>query len=82
MLIPTMVIGILGFAGSISQYGGIFGFLVMLVPFSHAIVILNGILSGVATPLSLLGNISYLLGFTIVFLIIGAKLFEREAIIA
>ncbi len=82
MLVPTMVIGILGFTGSLTQYGGLFGFFIMVIPFSHAIVILNGILSGVADPIGLLGNVAYMIGFTIVFLIIGAKLFEREAIIA
>ncbi len=82
LLLPTMVIGMLGFTGSILQYGGVFGFIVMAVPFSHAIVFLNGVLSGVATPASLLFNVLYMLGFTVVFLIIGAKLFEREAIIS
>ena len=82
MLVPTMVLGILGFTGSLLQYGGLFGLFILAVPFSHAIIILNGILSGVANPISLLGNIAYMIGFTIVFLIIGAKLFEREAIIA
>ncbi|MGY5860979.1 MAG: ABC transporter permease [Candidatus Thorarchaeota archaeon] len=82
LLVPTMVIGILGFTGSILQYGGIFGLIVLAIPFSHAIIFLNGVLSGTATPIGLLGNVAYLLGFTIVFMVIGAKLFEREAIIA
>ncbi len=82
LLVPTMVIGILGFTGSILQYGGIFGLFVLAIPFSHAIIFLNGVLSGAATPLSLFGNVLYLLIFTVVFLVIGAKLFEREAIIA
>jgi ABC-2 type transport system permease protein len=81
LLVPTMVIGILGFTGSVNQYGGLFGLFVLAIPFSHAIMFLNGVLSGAATPLSLLGNVAYLLTFTIVFLVIGAKLFEREAII-
>jgi ABC-type multidrug transport system permease subunit len=82
LLIPTFVVGILGFVGSIEQYGGLFGFFVLAIPFTHAVIILNGVLSGVATPLSLLGNILYLVAFTFVFLIIGAKMFEREAIIS
>ncbi|TXT54839.1 MAG: conserved membrane protein of unknown function [Candidatus Thorarchaeota archaeon] len=82
LLVPTMVIGILGFTGSILQYGGLFGFAILLIPFSHAIMFLNGVLSGVATPTMLIGNVAYLLAFTIAFLIIGAKAFEREAIIA
>jgi ABC-2 type transport system permease protein len=82
LLVPTTVIGMLAFTGSITQYGGIFGAFVLVIPFTHAIIFLNGVLSGVATPISLLGNILYMLVFTIVFLIIGAKLFEREAIIA
>ncbi|MHA2140837.1 MAG: ABC transporter permease [Candidatus Thorarchaeota archaeon] len=82
LLVPTMVIGILGFTGSILQYGGLFGLFVLAIPFTHAILFLNGVLSGAATGASLLGNVAYMLGFTFVFLIIGAKLFEREAIIA
>ncbi|MHA2323590.1 MAG: ABC transporter permease [Candidatus Thorarchaeota archaeon] len=82
LLVPTMVIGILGFAGSISQVGGIFGLFVMLIPFSHAIMFLNGVLSPAPDPISLIINIVYMLGFTIVFLILGARAFEREAIIA
>ncbi|MFX1606669.1 MAG: ABC transporter permease [Promethearchaeota archaeon] len=82
LLVPTMVIGILGFAGSISQVGGVFGFFVMLIPFSHAIMFLNGVLSPAPDPISLVINIVYMLGFTIVFLILGARAFEREAIIA
>ncbi|MGY5852835.1 MAG: ABC transporter permease, partial [Candidatus Thorarchaeota archaeon] len=82
LLVPTMVIGILGFTGSISNFGGLFGMFVMAIPFTHAVLILEGALTGAASLTSLIGNISYLLGFTIVFLIIGARLFEREAIIA
>jgi ABC-type Na+ efflux pump permease subunit len=81
LLVPTMVIGILGFTGSILQYGGLFGLFVLAIPFSHAVLFLNGVLSGAATTASLLVNVAYMLGFAIVFLIIGAKLFEREAII-
>ncbi len=82
LLVPTMVIGILGFAGSLSQLSGVFGFVVMLIPFSHAIMFLNGVLSPAPDPISLIINIVYMLGFTVVFLILGAKAFEREAIIA
>ncbi|NHJ13766.1 MAG: ABC transporter permease [Candidatus Thorarchaeota archaeon] len=81
LLVPTMVIGILGFTGSILQYGGLFGLAVLAIPFSHAVLFLNGVLVGNATLASLLVNVVYMLVFTIVFLIIGAKLFEREAII-
>lgn len=82
LLVPTFVVGILGFTGSILQYGGLFGLFVLAIPFSHAIIILNSVLSGVASIFSILGNILYLVSFTIVFLVIGAKLFEREAIIS
>ncbi|NWF94525.1 MAG: ABC transporter permease [Candidatus Thorarchaeota archaeon] len=82
LLVPTTVIGILGFTGSILQYGGLMGVIIMLIPFSHAIMFLNGVLSGVATAASLTVNVAYLLGFTVVTLVIGARLFEREAIIA
>ncbi|MFW9864451.1 MAG: ABC transporter permease [Candidatus Thorarchaeota archaeon] len=81
LLVPTMVIGILGFTGSILQYGGLFGLFVLAIPFSHAVLFLNGVLSGAATAASLLVNVAYMLGFAIFFLIIGARLFEREAII-
>ncbi len=82
LLVPTFVVGILGFSGSISQYGGWFGFFVLAIPFSHAIIILNGVLTGTATLLSITWDILYLVIFTLVFLLIGAKLFEREAIIS
>jgi ABC-2 type transport system permease protein len=82
LLVPTMVIGMLGFAGSISQVSGLFGLFVWLIPFSHAVMFLNGVLSPAPDVLLLIINIVYMIGFTLVFLIIGAKLFEREAIIA
>ena len=82
LLVPTFVVGILGFTGSILQYGGLFGLFVLAIPFSHAIIILTSVLSGVASPLSILGSVLYLVAFTVVFLLIGAKLFEREAIIS
>ncbi|MHA2117115.1 MAG: ABC transporter permease [Candidatus Thorarchaeota archaeon] len=82
LLVPTMVIGILGFAGSISQVSGLFGLFVWLIPFSHAIMFLNGVLSPAPDVFLLSINVIYMLAFTIVFLIIGAKAFEREAIIA
>ncbi|MFW9810823.1 MAG: ABC transporter permease [Candidatus Thorarchaeota archaeon] len=82
LLVPTMVIGILGFAGSISQVGGLFGLFVYLIPFSHAIMFLNGVLSPAPNAFLLTINVVYMLAFTMVFLIIGAKAFEREAIIA
>ena len=82
LLVPTMVIGILGFAGSISQVSGLFGLFVYLIPFSHAIMFLNGVLSPAPNVFLLTINVLYMIGFTIVFLLIGAKAFEREAIIA
>jgi len=82
MLIPTFVIGILGFTGSILQYGGILGVIIFAIPFSHAILFLNAVLAGTGTLIGLSINVGYMMGFTIVFLLIGAKLFEREAIIA
>ena len=82
MLIPTFVIGILGFTGSLLQYGGVMGLVILAIPFSHAILFLNGVLTGTGTVIGLSFNILYMIGFTLVFLFIGAKLFEREAIIA
>ncbi|MFW9793064.1 MAG: ABC transporter permease [Candidatus Thorarchaeota archaeon] len=82
LLVPTMVIGILGFAGSISRVSGLFGLFVWLIPFSHAIMFLNGVLSPAPDVFLLTINVIYMIGFTIVFLIMGAKAFEREAIIA
>ncbi|TFF84836.1 ABC transporter permease [Candidatus Thorarchaeota archaeon] len=82
LLVPTMVIGILGFTGSISQFGGLFGAFVYAIPFSHAIMFLNGVLSPNPNLAALSINVIYMVVFTIVTLIIGAKLFEREAIIA
>ncbi len=82
LLVPTMVIGILGFTGSISQFGGLFGAFVWFIPFSHAIMFLNGVLSPYPNIAALSINVIYMVAFTIVTLIIGAKMFEREAIIA
>ena len=82
MLIPTFVIGILGFTGSILQYGGILGLFILVMPFSHAILFLNAVLAGTGTLIGLSINVGYMIGFTLVFLFIGAKLFEREAIIS
>lgn len=82
LLVPTMIIGILGFTGSISQFGGVFGAFVWMIPFSHAIMFLNGVLSPNPNFAALSINVIYMVAFTVVTLIIGAKLFEREAIIA
>ncbi len=82
MLIPTFAIGILGFTGSILQYGGILGWIILAIPFTHAILFLNTVLAGTGTLIGLSINVAYMMGFTIVFMLIGAKLFEREAIIA
>ena len=82
MLVPTFVIGILGFTGSILQYGGILQWIILAIPFSHAVLFLNAVLAGTGTLMGLSINIGYMIGFTVVFLFIGAKLFEREAIIS
>jgi ABC-2 type transport system permease protein len=82
MLIPTFVIGILGFTGSILQYGGVLQWIILAIPFSHAILFLNAVLAGTGTFIGLATNVGYMVGFTAVFLFIGAKLFEREAIIS
>jgi ABC-type Na+ efflux pump permease subunit len=82
MLVPTFVIGILGFTGSLLQYGGIMGWIILAIPFSHAVLFLNAVLAGTGTFIGLATNIGYMIGFTVVFLFIGAKLFEREAIIS
>jgi ABC-type Na+ efflux pump permease subunit len=81
-LIPTFVIGILGFTGSILQYGGILEWIILAIPFSHAVLFLNAVLAGTGTFIGLATNIGYMVGFTVVLLFIGAKLFEREAIIS
>ncbi|MFW9908641.1 MAG: ABC transporter permease [Candidatus Thorarchaeota archaeon] len=82
MLVPTFVIGILGFTGSILQYGGVLQWIILAIPFSHAVLFLNAVLAGTGTLIGLSINIGYMIGFTVVFLYIGAKLFEREAIIS
>jgi len=82
MLIPTFAIGILGFTGSILQYGGLLGIFILIIPFTHAILFLNAVLAGTGTLIGLSINVGYMIGFTLVFLFIGAKLFEREAIIS
>jgi len=82
MLIPTFVIGILGFTGSLLQYGGVLLWIILAIPFSHAVLFLNAVLAGTGTLMGLSINVGYMIGFTVVFLFIGAKLFEREAIIS
>lgn len=82
MLVPTFVIGILGFTGSILQYGGVLQWIILAIPFSHAVLFLNAVLAGTGTLMGLSINVGYMIGFTVVFLFIGAKLFEREAIIS
>jgi len=82
MLVPTFVIGILGFTGSILQYGGVLQWIILAIPFSHAVLFLNAVLAGTGTLAGLSVNVGYMIGFTLVFLFIGAKLFEREAIIS
>jgi len=82
MLIPTFIIGILGFTGSLLQYGGVLQWIILAIPFSHAVLFLNAVLAGTGTLVGLSINVGYMIGFTVVFLIIGAKLFEREAIIS
>jgi len=82
MLVPTFVIGILGFTGSILQYGGALQWIILAIPFSHAVLFLNAVLAGTGTLMGLSINVGYMIGFTVVFLFIGAKLFEREAIIS
>lgn len=82
MLVPTFVIGILGFTGSLLQYGGLLQWVILAIPFSHAVLFLNAVLAGTGTLVGLSTNVGYMIGFTVVFLLIGAKLFEREAIIS
>ncbi|MEM2141668.1 MAG: S8 family serine peptidase, partial [Candidatus Thorarchaeota archaeon] len=80
LLLPTMIVGMLGFLGGVTQYGGLFGLVIMLIPFTHAVIFLNALLSGTVTMSSVLGII-YLLVFTVGTLTVGARLFEREAIV-
>jgi len=82
MLLPTFVIGILGFTGSLLQYGGVLQWIILAIPFSHAVLFLNAVLAGTGTLVGLSINVGYMIAFTVVFLLIGAKLFEREAIIS
>ncbi len=82
MLLPTFIIGILGFTGSLLQYGGVLQWIILAIPFSHAVLFLNAVLAGTGTLVGLSINVGYMIAFTVVFLLIGAKLFEREAIIS
>ncbi len=82
LMIPTMAIGILSFTGSIESIGGIFGYLIAIIPFTHAVLFLNGVLLHTASVYQLLFNIAYLVISTLVFIVIGAKIFEREGIVS
>lgn len=80
-MFPTMLIGVFSFTGGLQALGGPLAFLVRLIPFSHAILFMNGILLYNSPWTDLAVNVAYLVGTTIVFLVIGAKLFQREAIL-
>lgn len=81
LMVPTMLVGVFSFTGSLQNLSGILGFVIKLIPFSHAILFMNGVLVYEAPVFDLAINIVYLLISTIVFLIIGAKLFQREKLI-
>jgi sodium transport system permease protein len=81
LMVPTMLVGVLAFTGTLQTLSGVLGMVIKIIPFSHAILFMNGILISEAPLIDLIINILYLLGATIVFLAIGAKLFQRETII-
>ena len=81
LMVPTMLVGILSFTGNLQTLSGVLGLIVKLIPFSHAILFMNGVLLYEAPLIDLIINIIYLLGATLVFLAIGAKLFQRETLI-
>ena len=81
LMVPTMLVGVLAFTGGLRTLSGIIGTLVKIIPFSHAILFMNGVLIYNAPLSDLIINIGYLLGSTIVFLAIGVKLFQRESLI-
>ncbi|MFX1534876.1 MAG: ABC transporter permease [Promethearchaeota archaeon] len=80
LLFPSMIIGLIGMLSMDPAEMGILGVILLLVPFTHAVLFIRGILTQ-AAGISLLFNIAYLLFSTLVFIAIGAKLFEREGII-
>ncbi|MFX1256116.1 MAG: ABC transporter permease [Promethearchaeota archaeon] len=80
LLFPSMIIGLIGMLSINLAEMGILGVVLSLVPFTHAVLFIRGILTH-AAGISLLFNIAYLLFSTLVFIAIGAKLFEREGII-
>ncbi len=81
LMVPTMLVGVLAFTGSLQTLSGVLGIVVRIIPFAHAILFMNGVLVYEAPLIDLVINIVYLLGATIVFLAIGAKLFQRETLI-
>ena len=81
LMVPTMLVGVLAFTGNLQTLTGVLGIIVRIIPFSHAILFINGVLIYQAPVVDLIINIVYLLGTTIVFLGIGAKLFQRENLI-
>ena len=81
LMVPTMLVGVLALTGSLQTLSGVLGIVVKIIPFSHAILFMNGVLVYEAPLIDLIINIVYLLGATIVFLAIGAKLFQRETLI-
>ncbi len=81
LMVPTMLVGVLSFTGSLQNLPGVLGIVVKIIPFSHAILFMNGVLVYEAPLIDLIINIVYLLGVTVVFLAIGAKLFQKETLI-
>jgi len=81
LMVPTMLVGVLSFTGGLQNLSGALGIAVKIIPFSHAILFMDGVLLYEAPLIDLIINIVYLLGATIVFLAIGAKLFQRETLI-
>ncbi len=81
LMIPTMIVGLFSFTGGLQGLGGALGLLVRAIPFTHAILFMNGVLLYNAPLIDLAINIAYLLGSTIIFLVIGVKIFQRENII-
>ncbi len=81
LMIPTMIVGLFSFTGGLRGLGGALGLVVRAIPFTHAILFMDGVLLYNAPLIDLAINIAYLLGSTVIFLVIGAKIFQREAII-
>ncbi len=82
LMIPSIVIGIVFFLGPTTfQNESPLMIILLLVPYTHAMIFLNNLLNNTLDPFMTTLNILYMIGFSLIFLYIGTKLFHKERIL-